>query len=211
MLAKILLCAALIGGSTSGRAEGGQATPAAARPIPVLKAVRLPGTPYEIASGTPGPRLGGVASRQALLKAIVTWLAINFELPMIDSYPSIRLAPKAEISRLRATGSLSAGLPDGAGASSGRRDVVAIYDAANQTIYLPDDWTGNSPAELSMLVHEMVHHLQNVARTRFECPQAREEQAYAVQENWLRLFGHDLATDFSIDPFTLLVSSQCLY
>jgi hypothetical protein len=76
---------------------------------------------------------------------------------------------------------------------------------------LPDAWTGDTPADLSILVHEVVHHLQNVGKLKFECPQEREQLAYKAQERWLGLFGRDLLHDFEIDPFTLLVSTKCMY
>ena len=89
------------------------------------------------------------------------------------------------------------------------RDTVAIYDDANRTIYLPLTWRGGTAAELSVLVHEMVHHLQNVGGIRYECPAAREELAYRAQDKWLGLFGQDLERAFEIDKFTLKVSTSC--
>lgn len=62
-----------------------------------------------------------------------------------------------------------------------------------------------------MLVHEMVHYLQNMAHIKYECAQAKEELAYAAQEKWLRMFGRNLTTEFEVDPFTLLVSARCIY
>ena len=40
------------------------------------------------------------------------------------------------------------------------REVVAEYDNSTKTIFLSDTWKGETAAELSVLVHEMVHHLQ---------------------------------------------------
>jgi hypothetical protein len=76
---------------------------------------------------------------------------------------------------------------------------------------LPEDWEGHSPAELSILVHETVHHLQNVGGLKFECAQEREQLAYEAQERWLTLFGRNLLVDFGIDKFSLLVKSKCFY
>ncbi len=98
----------------------------------------------------------------------------------------------------------------GAPADSGQ-ETVALYDDRDNTIYLPTKWTGQTPAELSVLVHEMVHHLQNAAKTKFDCPQAREQLAYAAQQKWLGLFGRNLDDEFQIDPFTLLVMTRCMY
>jgi hypothetical protein len=89
-------------------------------------------------------------------------------------------------------------------------EFVSIYNRQTRTIYLLDGWSGKTPAELSVLVHEMVHHLQNVGRVTFACPQEREELAYKAQDRWLGLFGRDLALDFQLDPFSILVKSKCL-
>jgi len=86
-----------------------------------------------------------------------------------------------------------------------------VLSDSTRTIYLPDEWTGSTPAELSVLVHEMVHHLQNLAGLKYECPQAREKLAYTAQERWLGLFGHDLAQDFELDGFSLLAKTKCFY
>jgi hypothetical protein len=82
---------------------------------------------------------------------------------------------------------------------------------AERTIYLSTAWTGDSPADLSVLVHEMVHHQQNLAGEKFECHQEREKLAYAAQERWLNRFGHSLEADFELDGFSLLAKTRCLY
>jgi Domain of unknown function (DUF6647) len=147
----------------------------------------------------------------ALLTAIVLWLSTNLGLPAIYDHPRVEFVPTGKILALRYGAVLGSQPGMGAGSSqSGQREVVAVYDSATKTIYLREGWTGGTPAELSVLVHEMVHHLQNAGNLKFECPQEREQSAYAAQERWLGLFGHDLLHDFEIDPFTLLVSTKCL-
>jgi hypothetical protein len=89
-------------------------------------------------------------------------------------------------------------------------EVEAFYDDSARTIYLPKGWTGESPAELSVLVHEMVHHVQNMAGLTYACAEAREKLAYAAQRQWLALFGRDLLEDFKLDPMTLLVRTNCM-
>jgi len=93
----------------------------------------------------------------------------------------------------------------------GQREVVSVYDDAKKTIYLPQDWAADTPAELSVLVHEMAHHLQNVGRLKFACPQEREQLAYEAQDRWLGLFGHNLNDDFESDALTLPVSTKCFH
>lgn len=135
-----------------------------------------------------------------LLNLIVTWLSTNFDLPANYDHPIVEVVPAERIATLRFG---SAGL-------RGPRDVVAVYHDKRRTIYLSEGWTGKSPAELSVVVHEMVHHLQNLGEQFFFCPEAREKPAYEAQELWLRMFGKSLASEFEIDPFTLKVATGCM-
>lgn len=121
---------------------------------------------------------------EAALTTIAVWLSFNLMLPPIYEHPHVEFA---SLSRLE-----------------------AFYDDKTRTIFLPKGWTGRSSAELSVLVHEMVHHVQNVAGLTYACPEEREKIAYAAQRQWLALFGRDLMRDFKIDPMTLLVRTNCM-
>ena len=145
-----------------------------------------------------------------LLTAIVLWLSANFGLPASFDFPRIEMRPPREIVALRYRGLASAQQPGVPPSGPSSAEILAIYDDAARTIYLPENWRGRSPAELSILVHEMVHHLQNVGSLKFECPQAREQVAYQAQEKWLGLFGRDLARDFELDPLSVFVKTRCL-
>ncbi|MCK1275139.1 hypothetical protein IVB46_07820 [Bradyrhizobium sp. 61] len=148
---------------------------------------------------------------EALLDDIVTWLSSNFGLPAIKQRPVVEFASKMELARLRARDrNSSQGFMESDGQLP-QREVVALYDNETRTILLPDDWGGTSPTDQSVLVHEMVHHLQNVGRLKFDCPQAREKLAYLAQDKWLERFGLSLENEFDVDMFTVLVSSACMY
>jgi hypothetical protein len=154
-------------------------------------------------------------SGEALPAAIETWLSMEFDLPAIREHPRLKLVSAAKIAALRFKGLLSnprTGIAaNDHGTSSAPGDTVAVYHDATQTIYLPQGWSGNTPAELSVLVHEMIHHFQNVLGLKHECPQQREKLAYIAQDRWLSLFGHSLEDDFALDPFSLLVKTTCFY
>jgi len=147
----------------------------------------------------------------ALLTAIVIWLSANFGLPATHELPQVEYVPAVKIAALRYRGLPVPQFQAGDRTEPGRRAVVAVYEDATKTIYLPDGWSADNPADLSVLVHEMVHHLQNVARQKFFCPQEREALAYEAQQRWLGLFGHDLLSDFEIDRITLLLSTKCIH
>src|SRR6516165_7463926 len=126
------------------------------------------------------------------ITAMETWVSNQFDLPTMHEHPRIEFAPPAKIASLRFTDLLSdpgAQVEPNNRAPSAQHDTIAIYDDATRTIYLPEGWSGSTPAELSVLVHEMVHQFQNL----------------------LGLFGHSLADDFALDPFSLFVKTTCFY
>jgi hypothetical protein len=88
------------------------------------------------------------------------------------------------------------------------RGVIGVYDDSTRTIYLPMTWTAQSSAEMSMLVHHMVHHFLSLAGQKFDCAWERERAAYAAQERWLRLHGTNLWSAFEIDSAIFLLSSE---
>ena len=148
------------------------------------------------------------------ITAMETWVSNQFDLPTMHEHPRIEFAPPAKIASFRFTGLLSdpgAQVEPNNRAPSAQHDTIAIYDDATRTIYLPEGWSGSTPAELSVLVHEMVHHFQNLLGLKHECPQEREKLAYIAQDRWLGLFGHSLADDFALDPFSLFVKTTCFY
>jgi hypothetical protein len=154
---------------------------------------------------------------QALLTVIVTWLSINFGLPAVYEYPRVELASPAQMAAVRYS-RLAAVRPDRVAAERGQlapaevgENVFAIYDDATRTIYLHQNWTGATPADSSLLVHEMVHHLQNIAGTKFACAGEREKDAYRAQRTWLELFGRTLEHEFELDPMTILVRTDCRF
>jgi hypothetical protein len=150
---------------------------------------------------------------QTLLTMVVTWLSINMALPAIYDPPRIEWVPSAEMDTAH-LGHPPDQLPDLTAEVPRQNTAVAVealYDDTTRTLYLSENWTGITPAEVSVLVHEMVHHLQNLAGLKYECPQAREKAAYEAQDKWLALFGSSLMDEFKLDRMTLLVRTKCMH
>ena len=178
---------------------------------PALQAQRLPETQiidYTFVftaseSASPAP---------ASLTEIATWLVANFDLPVSDLLPRVEFATPGQIAAIHYRGLLGEQRRFAAGSepvSIGGGEIVAVYDTKTQTIFLPEGWLGTTPAEVSILVHEMVHHLQTRAQVKFACPEEREKLAFEAQEVWLQRFGLSLASEFELDGFTLLVRTNC--
>jgi hypothetical protein len=155
---------------------------------------------------------GSVLPSDSLVREILTWLSANFDLPKTSTVPSIKFLSKEQLAKMRYgnEGDTAGSVSDHSFAAAGTtRDVVSLYDTTNETIYLRMGWTGANPAEQSVLVHELVHHLQKTGGLTFECPMAREKTAYIAQDRWLERFGTSIEKEFEIDKFTVVISSAC--
>jgi hypothetical protein len=146
---------------------------------------------------------------QALLTVIMTWLSVNFGLPAVDEYPRVAFVAAAQMTEARHS-RLDPDQPDGAGAEFGH-GVHAFYDDRSRTIFLPEGWAATTPADVSLLVHELTHHLQHVAGLTYDCPEAREAPAYGAQARWLDLFDKNLADEFGLDAMTILLRTSCMH
>ena len=152
-----------------------------------------------------------------LLTAIVTWLAISFGLPAHYEHPRVAFVSPAKMHAVQFHGRAAAHAAVQSGEVSPharpplQREVEALYDDSTRTIYLPEGWTGKTPAEISVLVHEMVHHLQNIAGLKYECPQAREKLAYVAQNQWLARSNRNLNDEFKLDALTVLLRTKCMH
>jgi len=153
---------------------------------------------------------------QTVLTDIVAWISGNTDLPAIYDPPRVKFVTPEEMhsTGLRVgsgSGAASIGAVQQQSTSHFEREVDALYDDTRRTIYLKNSWTGTTPAQVSVLVHEMVHHLQNLAQLKYECAQAREALAYAAQEKWLAQFGTTVGREFGLDPMTVLVRTKCMH
>ncbi len=163
-----------------------------------IERLRL-GSGFEIVIGERQADPGG-----RLLEALAIWVGAKLGQPVPTSLPRLVFKPSNQVAVLRFKQYASEMVQQQA-----LPTIISIYDARENTIYLRDTWSGATAADLSVLVHELVHHFQEVHQAKFECEAAREAKAFELQEKWLKLFGESLEEDFQIDPFTLLVRTSC--
>jgi hypothetical protein len=150
---------------------------------------------------------------EQLLSMIALWLSVNFGLPSDGPMPKVKFLEPVALTQLwtgRIARNTEMTLRELKRETS-QIEVQAFYDDSEQTIFVGREWKPASPKQLSILVHEMVHHLQNLDKRRFACPAERERLAYKAQNAWLGLFQTSLETEFGIDRFTLHVSTRCMH
>lgn len=68
--------------------------------------------------------------------------------------------------------------------------IGAVYGEG--VIYLSQGWTVRSLEDLSILLHEFVHHLQFIGALDYQCRQAAERPAYDAQIAFLEAHGETL-------------------
>ncbi len=85
----------------------------------------------------------------------------------------------------------------------------ALYDKAGERVLVARALDLTDRAEASVLVHELVHHMQALSGRRFACPAAAEKEAYEVQEAWLAQSGESLESAFGIDRMTRFILTNC--
>lgn len=106
-----------------------------------------------------------------LVEVLETWLDANTEYGRRDTTPFVRtISPSMAVS-----------LHGIAGRGHGR--TRGLYDGETSTVYLIMPWSPKDAADVSVLLHELVHHRQ--APHHFYCPAAQEEAAYRLQDRWL--------------------------
>ena len=153
-----------------------------------------------------------VRATSSSLDELARWLSANDGLPYSAEPLRLERVPPLRLHQMRHRAFLSSQAV-GQGATplpALQREVVALYDDKTRTVFLPESWTGETIAEQSVLVHEMVHHLQNLAGQKFACAGEREKPAYLAQDKFLRQHGLELEKEFDVDMFTVVAMSACM-
>lgn len=144
--------------------------------IGVWMAALLVGLAPRAATGAESPpAVAGHAppatSTLALVDQLDGWLDVHSDLPRRDTAARIvRVGPDAAE---RIMG------PPGRGQGPTR----GFYDPDTGTIYLVEPWSAENPADVSVLLHELIHHRQD--DRYYACPGAQELPAYRAQKAWL--------------------------
>lgn len=75
-------------------------------------------------------------------------------------------------------------------------NMNGVHYADARAMYIPgmvildnESWEADDPVQLSLLVHELVHHAQLFSKRKYACSDAKEYEAYIVQNQWLEAHG----------------------
>jgi hypothetical protein len=97
--------------------------------------------------------------------------------------------------------SLHFGRTQGSGISF---EVGAVYQPGG-IIYLRDDWDIASIDDQGLLLHELVHFMQDTNFFLYECEGDQERLAYYIQEKWLQeKHNRTLYESLDLNPLALI-------
>lgn len=152
--------------------------------------------------------LGGLSTRQGVIWAVIAATAsaiLTIAAPRLvkgderpEIMPNVALISKEDMQQYTC--------PEG-----DCIEVMAFYDRPSRTIVLRDTFDPTKEYDLSTLLHEFVHHLQEInGFQKSMCSGDREKQAYQTQRRFLELRG-DKDTDktLNVDAFTESLITSC--
>ena len=117
-----------------------------------------------------------------MVRGALEWITLNTEYATVDP-PDIVFVDQAEAAKaedyFKGKGGWTAWFR-GAG-----YEFVGLYDLTTKTVYIPDDWFGHKPGDWGVLVHELVHYVQDEADKKFECAEDQELEAGILSANFV--------------------------
>ena len=115
-----------------------------------------------------------------IVAALEGWLDAQSGYAPAGDAPAVRIVSRARLAAVNGV------------ASRVGPKTRGLYDPETATVYLVRPWDPRRAEDVSVLLHELVHHRQRGAR-HWYCPGAQEPDAYALQESWLAAEGATLA------------------
>ena len=131
-----------------------------------------------------------------ILTALMIWLGANTPLDTNHDIPKILFLSQDKMEKLYYV----------QGQDSNPNKLHGLYDTDKDTIILLDTWDRRKPWDMGVLVHEMVHYLQDVNGIEFSCVNEMERDAWPIQKKYLKEM-HDF--EWNYDELWYFVISTC--
>jgi hypothetical protein len=175
-----------------------------APPLP-FDAMRVGSFPLETtvrptSTGT-GARAEGCAAMESFVLGLMVWISSVSGLPLPEDVPEIRRIDPARMATLA--------VGPGAADPEAESGYLALYHADSRTVLLRHDWDMRDLRDRSILVHELVHHLQAEAGRDYLCKGEMEREAYEIQAVWLEARGAELFEVMNMNGLFLFAVTRC--
>jgi hypothetical protein len=131
-----------------------------------------------------------------ILTALMIWLGANTTLDTNHDIPKVLFLPQVEMETLYYKED----------ADKHTNQLHGLYDQENDTIILPESWDRRDPWDLGVLLHEMIHYLQDMNNIQFQCTAEMEKNAWPIQQKYLK---EQHNYEWEYDPMWYMVISTC--
>jgi hypothetical protein len=81
-----------------------------------------------------------------------------------------------------------------------------FYDTKLNLIVMPDTWDRNDPWNISILLHELIHYVQDMNEIEYRCMAEMEKDAWPLQKKYLK---EEHNFDWEYDKLWHLLISAC--
>ena len=130
-----------------------------------------------------------------IITALMIWLGANSDFNVNMDIPTVMFLPQDKMEQQYYKGRKHADV-----------NLHAFYDTENDIIVLPDTWDRRKPWDLSVLLHEIIHYVQDQNHIQFNCVQEMEAKTWPLQQKYLQQV-HDV--DWDYDRLWHFMVSHC--
>ena len=130
-----------------------------------------------------------------ILMALMIWIGANTNYNIDVPLPSVEFKTQVEME------SLYYGKQ-----RKGEGELYGFYNLKKNIIILPDTWDSTRPFDLGLLLHEIIHYLQDINDVQFGCVAEMEFDAWPLQKQYLENV-HSFHWEY--DGLWHLMISQC--
>ena len=134
-----------------------------------------------------------------LITMLLMWIGQSTMYNVDIPHPKVVMMPPQELNEQYLASSLDK--------TAHIEELWAYYNTKNQTIYLRADFRQYDSWHKSILVHELLHHVQHHNKVKFQCINQMEEEAWPLQKKYLKEF-HNI--DWQYDELWYLLISTCV-
>ena len=113
-----------------------------------------------------------------ILTALMIWLGANTTLDTNHDIPKVVFLPQDKMEQLYYIDEPEK-LPN---------ELHGLYDTESDTIILRDTWDRRKAWDMGVLIHEMVHYLQDMNDVDFQCTAQMEKDAWPIQQKYCLLY-----------------------
>ena len=111
-----------------------------------------------------------------ILTALMIWLGANTSFDTNHDIPNVLFLTQSQMETLYYS----------EGEKKTPNQLHGLYDRESDTIILPETWDRRDPWDMAVLLHEMVHYLQDMNNLKFNCTAEMEKDAWPIQQKYLK-------------------------